>query len=44
MGEQHREEDCHPDGPCPLPPGGIGPWTSGNGTVGGSFESWFYVD
>ncbi len=32
------------NGPCRVPPGGIGPWTSGNGTAGGSFESWFYVD
>lgn len=32
------------DGPCRLPPGGIGPWTSGNGSAGGTFESWFYVD
>lgn len=31
-------------GPCVLPPGGIGPWTSGNGSAGGTFESWFYVD
>lgn len=31
-------------GPCRLPPGGIGPWTSGNGSPGGTFESWFFVD
>jgi hypothetical protein len=31
-------------GPCRLPPGGIGPWTSGNGSAGGTFESWFYID
>lgn len=30
--------------PCRLPPGGIGPWTSGNGAAGGTFESWFYID
>jgi hypothetical protein len=30
--------------PCRLPPGGIGPWTSGNGSAGGTFESWFYID
>ncbi|WP_419694223.1 hypothetical protein ACN2CC_26455 [Mesorhizobium muleiense] len=37
---------CDPDGgsPCLLPPGGIGPWKSGNGVVGGTFESWFYID
>lgn len=28
---------------CPRPPGGCGPWTSGNGQPGGNFESWFYV-
>ena len=28
---------------CATPPGGYGPWTSGAGTPGGTFESWFYV-
>ncbi len=28
---------------CLLPPGGCGPWTSGNGHPAGTFESWFYV-
>jgi hypothetical protein len=28
---------------CRVPPGGCGPWTSGNGNAGGTFESWFYV-
>ena len=28
---------------CPKPPGGCGPWISGNGQPGGSFESWFYI-
>lgn len=32
------------DGPCLLPPGGIGPWKSGNGSPGGTFESWIYID
>jgi hypothetical protein len=32
-----------PDGPCALPPSGIGPWTSGNGVGGDVFESWFFV-
>jgi hypothetical protein len=46
-GDRHKGGDCkEPDGPrpCSLPPNGIGPWTTGNGTVGGTFESWFYVD
>lgn len=29
---------------CVHPPRGKGPWTSGNGTEGGTFESWFYID
>jgi hypothetical protein len=28
---------------CPVPPSGIGPWTSGSGAGGASFESWFFV-
>jgi hypothetical protein len=28
---------------CPRPPRRYGPWVSGNGTPGGTFESWFYV-
>ena len=28
---------------CPLPPSGIGPWTSGSGAGGATFESWFFV-
>jgi hypothetical protein len=39
-----HHEPCKEPAPCVNPPGGIGPWTSGNGTVGGTFESWFYVD
>ena len=43
--KHHGEQGCDgDDGPCRLPPGGIGPWKSGNGTVGGTFESWFYID
>jgi hypothetical protein len=26
-----------------VPPGGIGPWTSGTGAGGDVFESWFFV-
>jgi hypothetical protein len=29
---------------CPTPPWGYGPWASGNGTGGGTFEGWFYVE
>lgn len=45
--QQVPDEPCDepvPPAPCRLPPGGIGPWTSGNGTVGGTFESWIYID
>lgn len=28
---------------CPQLPGRVGPWTSGNGTPGGAFESWIFV-
>lgn len=28
---------------CAVPPLGYGPWRSGNGTPGGTFESWFYI-
>ncbi|MFF8958579.1 hypothetical protein [Streptomyces sp. NPDC014894] len=30
-------------GPCALPPSGYGPWTSGTGSGGDVFESWFFV-
>ena len=41
--EQPADEPAHHSTVCPLPPGGCGPWTSGNGHPGGSFESWFYI-
>jgi hypothetical protein len=28
---------------CQVPPSGIGPWTSGSGAGGATFESWFFV-
>jgi hypothetical protein len=28
---------------CAVPPGGIGPWTSGAGGAA-NFESWFWID
>lgn len=40
-------DDRHPAEPCArclAPPWSYGPWTSGNGTGGGTFESWFYVE
>ncbi|MFD5748763.1 hypothetical protein [Streptomyces sp. NPDC127033] len=30
-------------GGCDLPPSGVGPWTSGTGSGGDVFESWFFV-
>jgi hypothetical protein len=41
-GEPHHEERHHPE-ECLEPPGHPGPWTSGNGNPGGTFESWFYI-
>jgi len=46
------DEKLHHESPEPLdecrhcqdPPWGYAPWTSGNGTGGGTFESWFYVE
>jgi hypothetical protein len=35
------ETETH--GGCAVPPGGIGPWTSGTGAGGDVFESWFFV-
>lgn len=36
------DEPCD-HGPCARPPDRPGPWRSGNGTPGGTFESWFFV-
>lgn len=42
--QKPSEEDQPPPAvPCSLPAGGIGPWTSGNGSAGGTFESWIYI-
>ncbi|GLF93374.1 hypothetical protein [Streptomyces yaizuensis] len=30
-------------GGCRVPPSGVGPWTSGSGAGGDTFESWFFV-
>jgi hypothetical protein len=40
--EHEHEHEQHEI--CRRPPTGCGPWTSGNGQPGGTFESWFYVD
>ncbi len=40
---QRALRQCADAAPCLTPPGG-GPWTSGTGTVGGTFESWFYIE
>ncbi len=42
----HDHDHDHDDEPprfCLTPPGGIGPWTSGTGAGGATFESWFFV-
>lgn len=39
-GKHHPQRQPHPDH-CRA--GHYGPWTSGNGTPGGTFESWFYI-
>jgi hypothetical protein len=36
-------EHYEPPADCVVPPWGYPPWTSGNGTPGSSFESWFTV-
>ncbi len=38
-----RPEHDHHEGPCSVPPAGYLPWTSGNGTPGGTFVSWFFI-
>jgi hypothetical protein len=42
--DRHDTDECNGLAPCVLPPGGLGPWTSGNGTAGGTLESWFFID
>lgn len=36
-------DDYDPPTDCVIPPWGYPPWTSGNGSPGSSFESWFIV-
>ncbi len=38
----HLHRECGPQD-CPHPPHRPGPWTSGAGIPGSTFESWFYV-
>jgi hypothetical protein len=42
---QNRPQNGAPPRPaaCHQPPRRYGAWTSGNGTPGGTFESWFYI-
>jgi hypothetical protein len=41
---EYKEYDhSQTSGACAHPPLSLGPWTSGNGTPGGTFESWFYI-
>jgi hypothetical protein len=40
---EHDHEHDHEHRACCMPPKGYGPWTSGNGTPGGTFESWFFI-
>jgi hypothetical protein len=41
----HRPHEHDPEhrAVCCVPPRGYGPWTSGHGTPGGTFESWFFI-
>lgn len=41
--ETETETETETQTGCALPPGGIGPWTSGTGAGGDVFESWFFV-
>jgi hypothetical protein len=41
--DNKRNPDRPPNRSCAQPPRRYGPWVSGNGTPGGTFESWFYV-
>jgi hypothetical protein len=42
--EHPQDGRPHPhQGPCAIPPRGYLPWTSGNGTPGGTFVSWFFI-
>lgn len=43
--EEYRESyGADPPPGCPSPSARPGAWTSGNGTEGGVFESWFFVE
>jgi hypothetical protein len=45
LGEYAERFGLHPHDheECSVPPRGYGPWTSGNGTPGETFESWFFI-
>jgi hypothetical protein len=40
---EHDQEHQDHHHVCCVPPRGYGPWTSGHGTPGGTFESWFFI-
>ena len=42
-GSPHGELNGSPSHDCPRSPLSFGPWTSGNGSPAGTFESWFFV-
>jgi hypothetical protein len=42
-GNKPRYVTSEPARACARPPRRYGDWTSGNGTPGGTFESWFYI-
>ncbi len=42
-GNKPQNGTTSPVPPCVLPPRRYGAWVSGNGTPGGTFESWFYI-
>jgi hypothetical protein len=38
-----KPQSAPPVSDCAIPPWGFGPWTSGNGTPGSTFDSWIIV-
>ncbi|GAB3451465.1 hypothetical protein [Actinophytocola sediminis] len=41
--DKRTETETENRGGCAVPPSGVGPWTSGSGSGGDVFESWFYI-
>jgi len=44
IAEFNKFDHSTPHPRCDIKPPGYGPWTSGAGTPGSSFESWFYIE